>query len=984
MRISFDAGLNLGKTQAPKSIQNFTASAPAAFNPVYDSVSFSGNIEKNEVKVDVDTAKFVANSLSTSTSGHRAVYGSKTFNPEIVELLTAGVGEYAKDIAAQRGKTPIVLIGGDTRKATRNSLPLIKDTLSKQGVDVAYIKEPVPTPLLALMAKENDIDIAILLTASHNPWEDGGYNLVTNDGAIAPPSVTKKVAQNVVDIASHGQYKTDKRKVGRVIETDPYDMYKDKIDSYHLINWDKIRNSGASVYYDGLKGTGSNVFPKLLNDYDIPVSIIDSGKKEGPNPTAENLSELKEALRNDSTQFKIGLANDGDADRFGIVDENGEFITPNDVILLTAHHLANNKGLNGDIIRSQATTSQLDLFAQRNGVNIVQTPVGFKYIAEDIIQEREKGKDILVAGEESGGLTINGHIPEKDGIIALLMMLDLMATEQKPISQILKEVKDDIGVEFKINSFSKKLGNEKDKDIIMKRMEDIYDAALKGQTQFGKFEIDTEKTKECAEEMEQYKKGGDGIKLYFTDGSNVLVRKSGTEPKVKAYIETYSKDKATAENNVVELRQELDKIFDLNAPSVSFKGRPTVNIKRAPDSSVNATAFNEAETIQDTKEAVADITSRIGEQGQFLNWIGILPETQLENLDNLYAMAEKAKEGGFDELAILGIGGSRHTTEAMMKMLGKDSKIHFYSAVDPESFERFKNSLNLDKTKFMVVSKSGGTLETTTAYENAKKLVQEYTGKEDVSDRFIAMTDVSSEKSKLRQAVDRGEIELSGLVHDDVGGRFSIFDDATIFAMAYAGVPKEDIRQMLIASLEAQKEYLNDDINKNDALKLAAFNVAAKEDGRDKHYVEYFSDAFSGTTLWDKQLNNESLKAKISTETNVGPGYLHYNAEADLDPENVSSFYTFVSPKTDDKTTNAVVKGVTTAYSAQHPVAEIVLDDLSPDSIARFVELKHFETLYTGNLLRRNEGKVTPKTEALPEVLQPNVEKYKKEVKANL
>ena len=131
-------------------------------------------------------------------------------------------------------------------------------------------------------------------------------------------------------------------------------------------------------------------------------------------------------------------------------------------------------------------------------------------------------------------------------------------------------------------------------------------------------------------------------------------------------------------------------------------------------------------------------------------------------------------------------------------------------------------------------------------------------------------------------------------------------------------------------------------------------------------------------------MKNESLKAMISTDTNIGPGYLHYNAEADLDPENTTSFYTFVSPRTDDKTTNAVVKGVTTAYSAQHPVAEIVLDDLSPDSIARFIELKHFETLYTGNLLRRRAGNVTPSDSALPEVLQPNVEKYKKEVKANL
>jgi len=199
-----------------------------------------------------------------------------------------------------------------------------------------------------------------------------------------------------------------------------------------------------------------------------------------------------------------------------------------------------------------------------------------------------------------------------------------------------------------------------------------------------------------------------------------------------------------------------------------------------------------------------------------------------------------------------------------------------------------------------------------------------------------------------------------------------------------AGVSLEDTVKMLEASIKAQNEFLNPDIKKNEALQLAAFNLDSKLAGKSKHYVEYFADAFSGITLWDKQLNNESLKAQISTETNIGPGYLHYNAEADLDEANIDSYYTFVYPKAEDKTTNAVIKGVTAAYKAQHPVAQIQLKDFGPESIARFIELKHFETLYTGNMLRRNNGNVTPKETAVPEVLQPNVEKYKKEVKANL
>lgn len=384
------------------------------------------------------------------------------------------------------------------------------------------------------------------------------------------------------------------------------------------------------------------------------------------------------------------------------------------------------------------------------------------------------------------------------------------------------------------------------------------------------------------------------------------------------------------------------------------------------------------------KKAVNDIRTRAGQKGQFLNWIGVLPKNQLENIDAIYNLADEAKKGGYTELAVLGIGGSRHTTEAMVKMLGKDSHVHFYSGIDPESFKRFTDGLDLNKTKFLVVSKSGGTLETTVAYESAKKLLQEKLGVTDVSDHFVAMTDQSAEKSKLRQVVNKGDIRLSGLVHDDVGGRFSIFDDATLFTMAYSGVNKTDTKKMLEASLAAQKEFLSPDINSNEALKLAAFNTEAKLSGKKTHFVEYFGDAFAGATLWEKQMKNESLKSAIATDTNVGPGYLHYNAESDLDPNNKDSFYTFVYVKTDDKATNALMNGAMKAYKAQHPVDEIILKDLSPESIARFIELKHFETLYTGNMLGQKAGRVVSEDKPLPEVIQPNVEIYKKEVKKNL
>lgn len=405
----------------------------------------------------------------------------------------------------------------------------------------------------------------------------------------------------------------------------------------------------------------------------------------------------------------------------------------------------------------------------------------------------------------------------------------------------------------------------------------------------------------------------------------------------------------------------------------------TQTLEKNVSVSVGSTDFSKFSSMAET--AVNDINKRAGKDGQFLNWIGVLPKNQLANLDNLYSMAESAKKGGFTDLAILGIGGSRHTTESMVNMLGLESHVHFYSSVDPKSFEHFAQSLNLDKTKFLVVSKSGGTLETTVAYNSAKKLISGYLETDKIADRFIAMTDKSSDKSKLRKCVDAGDISISGFVHDDVGGRFSIFDDATLFTLAFLGVSKDDVKTMLNASLAAQDEFLSSDVNVNDALKLAIFNLNSFTSGKIKHFVEYFGDAFSGATLWEKQMKNESLKSRVSTDTNVGPGYLHYNAESDLDSNNKDSFFTFVYEKPQDKTFKAVLSGVTKAYSAQHPVSIIELKDLSFASIGRFIELKHFETIYTGNMIRQSLNIVEDVNAPLPEVVQPNVEKYKAEVK---
>ena len=550
-----------------------------------DTVSFSGRYKSERVNVGLDRAYRITNSLVSSTSGHRAIYGTPEFNADSIRLLSLGVAEYAKKAAKERGRKPMVMVGGDTREATRKLIGVVTDTLKNQGVNVVLVKKPVPTPLYAHMAStyttgliknkaflkkmkfpeepklpKEKCDIAVLLTASHNPWEYGGFNLVTNKGAIASNDIVREIAVCAMDFAKVRRYTIDKNNIGEVIKADPYEMYKNRLDSYYnLIDWNKIKNAKIDIYYDGLRGTGVSVVPRLMKDHGIKINNFVSSKQSGPEPNAKNLTELSQKVADSKKPLRIGLANDGDADRYGIIDENGQFVSANEILLLIAYHLHKNKGRTGAIIRSQATASLVDIYAEQNNLPLIQTPVGFKFIGESIEKLRKNNKDILVAGEETNGLTINGYIPEKDGIVAISLILDLMAEEKKPISQILADVKKSLGVEYGTAFIEKKLADNGIKDLIVGKVKKVYYDAIAGKTEFYGFKIDVKKTKDNMKTMEWFKPDGDGVKLYFTNGSSLLVRKSGTEPKIKAYVESAGDDKAAVDNNI----EKLTKIADI-------------------------------------------------------------------------------------------------------------------------------------------------------------------------------------------------------------------------------------------------------------------------------------------------------------------------------------------------------------------------------------------------------------------------------------
>lgn len=380
-----------------------------------------------------------------------------------------------------------------------------------------------------------------------------------------------------------------------------------------------------------------------------------------------------------------------------------------------------------------------------------------------------------------------------------------------------------------------------------------------------------------------------------------------------------------------------------------------------------------------SREIVKDLDTRAGQKGQVLNWIGILPKTQLARLDEIYSLADSLKQNGSDKLAIIGIGGSKHTIENLLYLNGLSEKAMFLSACDPDSVKDFvSKKLGNATPAVLVASKSGTTLEPSYDFE----MIQKALG--DNFKNYVCITDADASKSKLRQIANEKGYKC-GVIHDECGGRFGAFDDHSLVALAYCGMSKDDMKKMLKASLTAQQKYLNPDVSKNIALQRAVYNVESVLNGKQNQYDYYFGDRFEGTALWNTQLKKESHKSLYKQSGDlIGPAFLHNSTEADLDEGNKSSFYTFNRVKnsgsSDYKIANALFNGSLKAYSDRHPVSVVTLKDLSPESIAEYVELKHFETIYTGMLLRAIKNDRTQADKPLSEVIQPHVGIYKSEV----
>ena len=445
--------------------------------------------------------------IKFGTDGWRAVTGVD-FTGENVEIVTKAIAKYVFD---NFGIYKKILVGYDPRNMAKEFAKQCADSLAGLGFRVLLSNKVIPTPVLAYNAKIKDA-CAIMFTASHNPPEYLGIKFIPDYAGPATSDITDEIVANL------GAEFEPKIK-SSVKEFDFAPKYFEHIKS--LINFDKIREFNKNIIFDGLYSATIGYFDKILCSEDIKFDAINMRHDPlfgggMPEPKPQFMRDLIEMVK--KTPNAVGFANDGDGDRFGVINENGDYVTPNEIIAILMLHLKKHKNMDGCIVKTVGASLMLDKVAEKCGVEVVETAVGFKHVGEAM-----RRFNPIIGGEESGGLSIRGHIPEKDGILANLLVLEAMAYENKTLVQLQEELSTLAGCKF---------------------YNDRVDLKLETREGIEKV-IDKFKTTDEFAGMRVIKKDfKDGVKLYLEDNTSwVLVRPSGTEPLLRIYFESDSLDK---------------------------------------------------------------------------------------------------------------------------------------------------------------------------------------------------------------------------------------------------------------------------------------------------------------------------------------------------------------------------------------------------------------------------------------------------------
>jgi alpha-D-glucose phosphate-specific phosphoglucomutase len=447
--------------------------------------------------------------IKFGTSGWRAVMAEE-FTFENVRRTVTGIARY---VASKKPQGARVIVGRDPRFLGETFCAMGAEILEAHGVTPLVVGEAAPTPAFAYAVIQTKADGVINFTASHNPPEYNGIKFSTPDGCPALPEVTKRIEAEI--IAADGEKSSGNGQPGKAKQTlDPKPMYLKRLGE--TVDLGVIRRAGIRVVFDPMWGAARGYSDALLREAGVDVATVHDNRDvlfggHAPEPDDHLLEDLRKKMR--ETGASIGIATDGDADRFGIVDSDGTFLQPNYVIALLFDYLVESRGWKNGVAKSVATTNLINALAEAHGVPLHETPVGFKYIGELIMQDK-----IAIGGEESAGLSIRHHVPEKDGLLAGLLCCELVAKRGKPLGEQLRALCNQVGSYYPLRENFRLTPEVK-----------------------AKF---TEKLRSDPKEFSGRKVLSavriDGLKLVLDDGSWVCYRLSGTEPVVRVYSEARS------------------------------------------------------------------------------------------------------------------------------------------------------------------------------------------------------------------------------------------------------------------------------------------------------------------------------------------------------------------------------------------------------------------------------------------------------------
>ncbi|MBM4446449.1 MAG: phosphoglucomutase/phosphomannomutase family protein [Chloroflexi bacterium] len=453
--------------------------------------------------------------IKFGTDGWRAVI-AEDFTFANVRACAQGVADYLKQAKlAERG----LVIGYDTRFASEDFAAAAAEVLAGNKIKVHLCSKAAPTPVISYAVTATKSIGGIIITASHNPGRWNGFKYKDGAGASAPSEVAVEIEKNANEVLSTGGAKrlplADSLKNGLITYLDPDPAYFNQLK--RLVDLEAIRRSQLKVIVDSMYGAGIGYFKELLKGGEIEIIEINGDRNPSfpginPEPIAKNLNKLSSLIKEHKAE--VGLANDGDADRIGVVDEKGNFLNQLQVFSLLVLYFLEIRGERGPIIKTLSDTVMIDRLGNQFDVPVYETPVGFKYVAPLMIE-----KDALIGGEESGGYGFRGHVPERDGILAGLYFLDLMINTGKTPSQLLGYLFSKVGPHYY---------DRVDVHISSDERQMLSDRLAKGDV--GSIagikvaKLDTT----------------DGYKYCLADDSWLLIRFSGTEPLIRIYAEANS------------------------------------------------------------------------------------------------------------------------------------------------------------------------------------------------------------------------------------------------------------------------------------------------------------------------------------------------------------------------------------------------------------------------------------------------------------